>query len=131
MSIDKYNNCGCNYISCCRSCSYKNPQSMPPLEYEYWNQTTWMNNATFNGWGAFNGGSSNNGNSTSDNLSGYGVSATTTATTSKKLKRFYCYNTFCTDNPSKLIFYNGFFVPIREIPDVKNFFMGESVEFFF
>jgi len=119
MSInDTCNNCGCDYISCCRSCSYKNPQNMPPLEYEYWNQTIWMNNATFNGWGAFNGGSSNNGNNTGDNLSGYGTSSVTTATTSKKLKRFYCYETFCTDNPGKLIFYKGFFVPISELPGV-------------
>jgi len=126
-TTNKCNNCGCNYISCCRTCAYKNPQTMPSLEYEYWNQTTWMNNATFNGWGAFNGGSSNNGNSTGDNLSGYGVSTTTTATTSKKLKRFYCYNTFCTDNPSKLIFYNGQFIPISEIPDVQKFCRWVSV----
>lgn len=121
------NTCGCNYISCCRSCKYRNPQTMPPLEYEYWNETTWLEQATTNGWGAFNGGSTNNGNQTGDNLSGYGVSATTTATTSKKLKRFYCYDTFCTDNPSKQIFYKGFFVPISEIPDVKKFCRWVSV----
>ncbi len=126
-NTNKCNNCGCNYISCCRTCSYKNPQSIPALKYEYWNQTTWLEQATTNGWGAFNGGSSNNGNRTGDNLSGYGVSTTITATTSKKLKRFYCYNTFCTDNPSKLIFYNSQFIPISEIPDVQKFYRWVSV----
>jgi len=117
------NNCGCNYISCCKNCSYRNPQMMPPLEYEYWNETTWMNNATFNGWGAFN----QNQNSTSDNSSGYGISSSNTSPSSKKLKRFYCYDTFCTDNPSKLIFYNGFFVPISELPDIRIFYRWVSV----
>lgn len=96
---------------------------MPPLEYEYWNETTWMNNATFNGWGAFN----QNQNSTSDNSSGYGISSSNTSPSSKKLKRFYCYDTFCTDNPSKLIFYNGFFVPISELPDIRIFYRWVSV----
>ena len=121
------NNCGCNYISCCRSCFYRNPQTMPPLEYQYWNETTSLEQANTNGWGAFNGGSSNNGNQTGDNLSGYGVSATTTATTSKKLKRFYSYDTFITDNPSKLVFYNNLFIPISEVPNVKKFFRWVSV----
>lgn len=116
------NNCGCNYISCCRSCSYKSPNTMPPLEYQYWNETTWLEQATTNGWGAFNGGSSNNGNSTGDNLSGYGISSTNQAPSSKKLKRFYSYDTFITDNPSKLVYYKGFFVPISIIPKVKKFF---------
>ncbi len=121
------NTCGCNYISCCRSCKYKNPQTMPSLEYQYWNETFWMNQATFNGWGAFNGGSTNNGNQTGDNLSGYGISSANTSPSSKKLKRFYSYDTFISDNPSKLIFYKGFFVPISEIPDVKIFYRWVSV----
>ena len=117
------NNCGCNYISCCRSCSYKNPQTMPPLEYEYWNETTWLQQATVNHWGAFN----QNQNSTGDNSSGYGISSSNTSPNSKKLKRFYSYDTFITDNPSKLVFYKGFFVPISEIPDVKIFYRWVSV----
>jgi hypothetical protein len=100
---------------------------MPPLEYEYWNETIWLNNATFNGWGAFNGGSSNNGNQTGDNLSGYGISSSNTSPSSKKLKRFYSYDTFITDNPSKQIFYKGFFVPISELPDIKIFYRWVSV----
>ena len=119
--------CKCILDSYNKKCFYRNPQTMPSLEYEYWNETFWLNNATVDQWGAFNGGSTNNGNQTGDNLSGYGVSATTTATTSKKLKRFYCYDTFCTDNPSKQIFYKGFFVPISEIPDVKKFCRWVSV----
>ena len=111
--------CKCILDSYNKKCFYRNPQTMPALEYEYWNSTTWLEQATVNGWGAFNGGSSNNGNSTGDNLSGYGVSRTTTATTSKKLKRFYYYESYITDNPGKLIFYKGFFVPISEIPETK------------
>jgi hypothetical protein len=121
------NNCGCNYIACCKNCSYRNPQTIPSLEYQYWNQTFWLEQVTTNGWGAFNGGSSNNGNSTGDNSSGYGISLSNTSPSSKKLKRFYCYETFCTDNPSKLIFYKGFFVPISELPDIKIFYRWVSV----
>ena len=115
--------CKCILDSYNKKCFYRNPQTMPSLEYQYWNETTWLNNSTVNHWGAFN----QNQNSTGDNLSGYGVSATTTATTSKKLKRFYCYDTYCTDNPSKLIFYKGFFVPISDLPDVKKFCKWVSV----
>jgi hypothetical protein len=119
--------CKCILDSYNKKCFYRNPQTIHSLEYQYWNQTFWLEQVTTNGWGSFLGGSSNNGNSTGDNLSGYGVSATTTATTSKKLKRFYCYDTYCTDNPSKLIFYKGFFVPISDIPDVKKFCKWVSV----
>ena len=122
-TTNKCNSCGCNYISCCRSCSYKDPQTMPPLEYQYWNETFWMNNSTVNHWGAFN----QNQNSTGDNLSGYGISSSNTSPNSKKLKRFYSYDTFITDNPSKLIFYNNLFVPISAIPDVKIFYRWVSV----
>jgi hypothetical protein len=102
---------------------------MPPLEYQYWNETTWLQQATFNGWGAFNGGSSNNGNKTGDNLSGYGISSTNQAPSSKKLKRFYDYETFITDNPSKLVYYekDDEFIPISEVPNVKKFFRWVSV----
>ena len=122
-TTNKCNNCGCNYISCCRSCSYRSPNTMPPLEYEYWNQTFWLEQATTNGWGAFN----QNQNSTGDNSSGYGISSSNTSPNSKKLKRFYSYDTFITDNPSKLVFYKGFFVPISELPDVKIFYRWVSV----
>ncbi len=122
-TTNKCNNCGCNYISCCRSCSYRSPNTMPPLEYEYWNQTIWLEQATTNGWGAFN----QNQNNTGDNSSGYGISSSNTSPNSKKLKRFYSYDTFITDNPSKLVFYKGFFVPISELPDVKIFFRNVSV----
>jgi len=102
---------------------------MPPLEYQYWNQTIWLEQATTNGWGAFNGGSSNNGNKTGDNLSGYGISSTNQSPSSKKLKRFYSYETFVTDNPSKLVYYeeDDEFIPISEVPNVKKFFRWVSV----
>jgi hypothetical protein len=102
---------------------------MPPLEYQYWNQTIWLEQATTNGWGAFNGGSSNNGNSTADNLSGYGISSTNQSPSSKKLKRFYSYETFVTDNPSKIVYYEkkDVFIPISEVPNVKKFFRWVSV----
>ena len=115
--------CKCILDSYNKKCFYRNPQTIPTFEYQYWNETTWMNNATFNGWGAFN----QNQNSTSDNSSGYGISLSNTSPSSKKLKRFYCYETFCTDNPSKLIFYKGFFVPISELPDIKIFYRWVSV----
>ncbi len=113
--------CKCILDSYNKKCFYRNPQTIPTFEYQYWNETTWLQQATTNGWGAFNGGSSNNGNKTFDNLSGYGISSSNTSPSSKKLKRFYCYDTYCTDNPSKLIFYKGFFVPISDIPDVRKF----------
>ena len=119
--------CKCILDSYNKKCFYRNPQTMPSLEYQYWNETFWLNNATVDQWGAFNGGSSNNGNKTGDNLSGYGISSTNQSPSSKKLKRFYCFDTFCTDNPSKQIFYKGFFVPISEIPDVKRFCRWVSV----
>jgi len=119
--------CKCILDSYNKKCFYRNPQTIPPLEYEYWNQTIWLEQATTNGWGAFNGGSSNNGNSTGDNLSGYGISSSNTSPNSKKLKRFYSYDTFITDNPSKLIFYNNLFIPISEVPNVKKFFRWVSV----
>ena len=115
--------CKCILDSYNKKCFYRNPQTMPPLEYEYWNETTWLQQATVNHWGAFN----QNQNSTGDNSSGYGISSSNTSPNSKKLKRFYSYDTFITDNPSKLIFYNNLFVPISEIPDVKIFFRNVSV----
>ena len=116
--------CKCILDSYNKKCSYRNPQTMPPLEYEYWNETTWLQQATVNHWGAFN----QNQNSTGDNLSGYGISSSgNTSPNSKKLKRFYNYDTFISDNPSKLIFYNNLFVPISEIPDVKIFYRWVSV----
>jgi hypothetical protein len=126
-TTNKCNNCGCNYISCCRSCSYKSPNTIPPLEYQYWNETIWLQQATVNHWGAFNGGSTNNGNNTGDNSSGYGISSSNTSPNSKKLKRFYSYDTFISDNPSKLIFYNNLFIAISELPDVKIFYRWVSV----
>lgn len=119
----KCNSCGCNYISCCRSCSYRNPQTIPTFEYQYWNETIWLQQATVNHWGAFN----QNQNSTGDNLSGIGISSANTSSNSKKLKRFYSYDTFITDNPSKLIFYNNLFVPISEVPNVNKIFRWVSV----
>ena len=119
--------CKCILDSYNKKCFYRNSQTIPPLEYQYWNETFWMNNSTTNGWGSFLGGSSNNGNQTGDNLSGYGISSSNTSPNSKKLKRFYNYDTFISDNPSKLIFYNNLFVPISEIPDVKKFYRWVSV----
>ena len=115
--------CKCILDSYNKKCFYRNPQTMPPLEYEYWNETTWLQQATTNHWGAFN----QNQNSTGDNSSGYGISSANTSPTSKKLKRFYSYDTFISDNPSKLIFYNNLFIPISEIPDVRIFYRWVSV----
>lgn len=115
--------CKCILDSYNKKCSYRNPQTIPTFEYQYWNETFWMNNSTTNHWGAFN----QNQNSTGDNLSGYGISSANTSPNSKKLKRFYSYDTFISDNPSKLVFYKGFFVPISEIPDVKIFYRWVSV----
>ena len=56
--------CKCILDSYCKTCFYRNPQTIPPFDYEYWNSTIWLEQMTVNGWGAFNGGSSNNGNST-------------------------------------------------------------------
>ncbi len=119
------NTCKCILDSYNKKCFYRNPQTIPPLEYQYWNETIWLNNATVDHWGAFK--SSNNGNQTGDNLSGYGISSSNSFPNSKKLKRFYCYDTFCTDNPSKLIYYNGLFVPISELPDIKIYYRWVSV----
>ena len=107
--------CKCILDSYNKKCFYRNPQTIPSLEYEYWNSTTWLQQATVNHWGAFN----QNQNNTGDNSSGYGISSSNTSPNSKKLKRFYSYDTFITDNPSKLVFYNNFFVPISELPDAK------------
>ena len=115
--------CKCILDSYNKKCFYRNPQTMPSLEYEYWNETTWLQQATTNHWGAFN----QNQNSTCDNSSGYGISSSNTSPNSKKLKRFYSYDTFISDNPSKLIFYNNLFIPISEIPDVKIFYRWVSV----
>jgi hypothetical protein len=115
--------CKCILDSYNKKCFYRNPQTIPSLEYEYCNSTTWLQQATVNHWGAFN----QNQNSTGDNSSGYGISSSNTSPNSKKLRRFYSYDTFITDNPSKLVFYKGFFVPISEIPDVKIFYRWVSV----
>jgi hypothetical protein len=117
--------CKCILDSYNKKCFYRNPQTMPPLEYEYWNETTWLQQATVNHWGAFN----QNQNSTADNLSGYGISSTNQSPSSKKLKRFYSYETFVTDNPSKLVYYeeDDEFIPISEVPNVKKFFRWVSV----
>ena len=115
--------CKCILDSYNKKCFYRNPQTIPSLEYEYWNQTICLEQATTNGWGAFN----QNQNNTGDNSSGYGISSSNTSPNSKKLKRFYSYDTFITDNPSKLVFYKGFFVPISELPDVKIFYRWVSV----
>jgi hypothetical protein len=119
--------CKCILDSYNKKCFYRNPQTIPTFEYQYWNETTWLEHATTNGWGSFLGGSSNNGNSTGDNLSGYGISSTNQSPSSKKLKRFYNYDTFITDNPSKLVFYKDEFIPISEVPKVKKFFRWVSV----
>ena len=119
--------CSCIYLNCCKKCSYKNPQNMPPLEYEYWNTTWWMNFNTTDGWGGFPSSESGQNNNTYDNLSGYGVSDGSrdynrTLPSGKKLVRVYKYNNRIFSKPNDLIFYNNNWVPISNIPGVERIF---------
>ncbi len=113
--------CECIQKKTCKSCSYPNLINMPALEYEYWNQTFWQNNATTNGWGATLG-ITNQGLDTGDNYSGYGISNTRSSSNNKKLKRFYEYQGKFYEKPSTLIFYNNRWTPIADIPNVKKSF---------
>ncbi len=42
--------CSCIRLQCCKDCAYKNPALMDPLQYDYWNQTWWLNWNTTDGW---------------------------------------------------------------------------------
>jgi hypothetical protein len=111
--------CECIEKRRCKSCSYQNGINIPALDYEYWNQTFWLNNATTDGWGATLG-RGNQGLNTGDNNSGYGVSDTRgSGSNSKKLKRVYEYAGKVYESSSTLIFYNNRWIPIADIPDVK------------
>jgi hypothetical protein len=106
----------------CKSCSYVNPMNVPTLDYDYWNQTFWMNNATTNGWGATLG-ITNQGLSTGDNYSGYGISNTRNGgSNSKKLKRVYEYGGRFYENGGTLLFVNNRWTPVSEILGVNKSF---------
>lgn len=113
--------CECIERKRCKSCSYPNLINMPALEYEYWNQTFWQNNATTNGWGATLG-ITNQGLDTGDNYSGYGISNTRSSSNNKKLKRIYEYQGKFYESASTLIFYNNRWTPVADIPNVKKSF---------
>ena len=114
--------CECMRKNMCKSCSYVNPMNVPALDYDYWNQTFWMNNATTDGWGATIG-ITNQGLSTGDNTSGYGVSDTRNGgSNSKKLKRVYEYNGRFYENSGTLIFVNNRWTPVSDLPNVKRSF---------
>lgn len=114
--------CGCGCISKCKSCAYSDPQKVPPLEYDYWNETWWLNWNTTNGWGATKG-ETQQGLSTGDNLSGYGLTGGNgygyVLPQGKKLKMVYEYKGRFYVNPGQLIFVDGRWVPVSEIPGVK------------
>ena len=95
--------CGCIQKNTCKSCSYPDLINMPALEYDYWNQTFWQNNATTDGWGATLG-ITNQGLDTGDNYSGYVISNTRSSSNNKKLKRFYEYQGKFYESASTLIF---------------------------
>lgn len=113
--------CECMRKKMCKSCSYPNGSNIPPLEYDYWNQTFWLNNATTNGWGATLG-ITNQGLNTGDNSSGYGISDTRSSSNNKRLKRLYEYEGRFYESPSTLLFYNNRWTPIADIPNVKKSF---------
>ena len=114
--------CGCIQKNSCKSCSYPDLINMPALEYDYWNQTFWQNNATTDGWGATLG-ITNQGLDTGDNYSGYGISNTRNGgSNSNKLKRVYEYNGRFYENSGTLIFVNNRWIPVSDIPGVKKSF---------
>jgi len=117
--------CGCMQKKMCKSCSYPNGINIPALDYEYWNQTFWQNNATTDGWGATLG-PTNQGLTTGDNYSGYGISnirgSGSSGSNNKRIKRVYEYAGRIYENSSTLIFYNNRWTPISDIPNVKKSF---------
>ena len=116
--------CDCMRKRMCKSCSYVNPINVPALDYDYWNETFWLNNATTNGWGATLG-ITNQGLNTGDNLSGYGISNTKSASNNKKLKRVYEYQGKIYEKGSTLIYNNNELRSIADIPNVKKSFRYE------
>ena len=142
--------CACQKIGCCKSCSYKNPALMDPLQYDYWNQTWWNNWNTTDGWGPFPSSESGQNNNTYDNLSGFGTHAPATTNgqanwpwcnqnvgsanftnrvlpNGKKLARIYKLNNRFYEKSSDLVFYNNFWVPVSTIPGVEKTFKIISV----
>ena len=124
--------CGCIYQKCCKECNYKNPSLIPPLEYQYWNQTTWLNWNTTNGWGPFPSSESGQNNNTYDNLSGYGITSgvgrgEVYVPNGKKLVRIYKYNNRFYDRSSDLVFINNKWVPVADIPGVEKLIILRQV----
>ena len=122
--------CSCIYLNCCKKCSYKNPQNMPPLEYEYWNTTWWMNFNTTDGWGGFPSSESGQNNNTYDNVSGYGLTSGVRSGTlpdGKKLVRVYKFNNRFYQKAGDLVFYEGKWVPVSNLPGVEKLFVIKTV----
>ena len=142
--------CSCQYVECCKDCAYKDPSLMDPLKYDYWNQTWWLNWNTTNGWGAFPSSESGQNNNTYDNLSGYGThaDAKTNGTPSwpwcnqsvskvnfnnrslpngKKLVRVFKWNNRFYEKSGDMVFYNGSWIAVGNIPGVEKSFRIISV----
>lgn len=117
--------CACDYQNKCKSCVYADPSKVPPLYYDYWNETWWMNWNTTNGWGPTKG-ETNQGLDTADNLNGYGVNGGNgygnTLPQGKKLMRVFEYNGKIYTNPSALVFVNNKYIEVSNIPGVKKYF---------
>lgn len=137
--------CGCQKLQCCKDCAYKNPLDMDPIEYDYWNQTWWLNWNTTDGWGAFPSSESGQNNNTFDNLSGFGTSADAKTNgqanwpyckqnvspayfnnrslpNGKKLVRVYKFNNRFYQKAGDLVFYNNSWTPVADIPNVEKIF---------
>ncbi len=142
--------CSCQKLDCCKDCSYKNPALMDPLQYDYWNQTWWLNWNTTDGWGAFPSSESGQNNNTYDNLSGFGTraDAKTNGTPNwpwcnqnvgaayfnnkslpngKKLVRIYKFQNRFFEKGSQEVFYENKWVPVANIPGVEKTFRIISV----
>jgi hypothetical protein len=110
--------CGCSERYKCKSCSYINPTRIPRLDYDYWNQTVWLNRATVDGWGATLG-ETNQGLSTGDNLSGYGISSSNSSGGSSFIKYIYEYDGRVYESGSKLLYINNRWTPVHLLGGVK------------
>lgn len=143
--------CACNYKKCCQGCSYPDMTKVPPLEYDYWWQTTWNNWNTTDGWGPFPSSQSGQNNNTFDNLSGYGTSAPASTNNQaffpyctpverdllrrankplpngKKLKRLYKYQNRFYDSGSSLVYENNEWIPVAYAQGTEKQFRIVSV----
>ncbi len=137
--------CSCERLNCCKDCAYKNPALMDPLQYDYWNETWWMNWNTTNGWGAFPSSDGGQNNNTYDNLSGFGTRADASTNgqpnwpwckqnvgdavfsnrvlpNGKKLVRVYKFNNRFYQKSGDLVFFDNKWTPVSTIPGVEKSF---------